>query len=103
MRAQGAYFEGDRGVTSLPYVQPFLYHIFSSINVSISHITWLDTFWTDLAYMHWFISEISVSVPLVYASVFMPVPYCFDYSTLGLPRVGPVQGQAVRMGWLNPA
>ena len=32
---------------SLTYVQCFLYHI-SSINVSIFHITWLDTFWADL-------------------------------------------------------
>ena len=33
---------------SLSYVQCFLYLISSSINVSIFHSTWLDTFWTDL-------------------------------------------------------
>ena len=33
---------------SLPYVQCFLYLDSSSINVSIFHITWLDTFWTAL-------------------------------------------------------
>ena len=33
---------------SLSYVQCFLYLISSSIDVSIFHITWLDTFWTDL-------------------------------------------------------
>ena len=33
---------------SLSYVQCFLYLVSSSINVSIFHITWLDTFWTDL-------------------------------------------------------
>ena len=35
---------------SLSYVQCFLYLESSSINVSIFHITWLDTFWTDLIY-----------------------------------------------------
>ena len=33
---------------SLSYVQCFLYLVYSSINVSIFHSTWLDTFWTDL-------------------------------------------------------
>ena len=33
---------------SLSYVQCFLYLVSSSIKVSIVHITWLDTFWTDL-------------------------------------------------------
>ena len=33
---------------SLSYVQCFLYLVSSSTNVSIIHITWLDTFWTDL-------------------------------------------------------
>ena len=36
---------------SLSYVQCFLYLVFSSINVSIFHITWLDTFWTDFVYL----------------------------------------------------
>ena len=36
-------------IMSLPYVQCFLYLV-SSINVSIFHITRLDTFWTDLIY-----------------------------------------------------
>ena len=31
---------------SLSYVQSFLYLVSSSINVSILHITWLDTLWT---------------------------------------------------------
>ena len=35
---------------SLFYVQCFLYLTSSSINVSIFHITCLDTFWTDLIY-----------------------------------------------------
>ena len=35
---------------SLPYVQCFLYLVSSSINVSIFHITWLGTSWTDLVY-----------------------------------------------------
>ena len=33
---------------SLFYVQFFLYLVSFSISVSIFHITWLDTFWTDL-------------------------------------------------------
>ena len=44
LRSQDAYFEGD---ASLSYVQCFLYLVSSSINVFVSHITWLDTFWTD--------------------------------------------------------
>ena len=35
---------------SLSFVQCFLYLVSSSINVSVFHITWLDTFWTDLVY-----------------------------------------------------
>ena len=35
---------------SLSCVQCFLYLVFSSVNVSTFHITWLDTFWTDLIY-----------------------------------------------------
>ena len=31
---------------SLSYVQCFLYLVYSSINVSVFHNTWLDTFWT---------------------------------------------------------
>ena len=48
VRSQGAYLEGDWGMTVLCTV--FL--LSSSINVSIFHITWLDTFWTDLIYTH---------------------------------------------------
>ena len=33
---------------SLSYVKCFLYLVSFSINVSIFHITWLDSFWTDL-------------------------------------------------------
>ena len=33
---------------SLSYVQCFLYLVSSSINVSIFHVTWLNTFWTDV-------------------------------------------------------
>ena len=32
---------------SMSYVQCLLYLVSSSINVSIFHSTWLDTFWTD--------------------------------------------------------
>ena len=33
---------------SLSYVQCFLYLVSSSMNVFIFHVTWLDTFWTNL-------------------------------------------------------
>ena len=33
---------------SLSYVRCFLYLVSSSVNVSIFHSAWLDTFWTDL-------------------------------------------------------
>ena len=36
--------------SSLSSVQCFLYLVFSAVNVSIFHSTWLDTFWTDLVY-----------------------------------------------------
>ena len=36
---------------SLSCVQCFLYLVSSLINVSVFHITWLDTFWTNLIYM----------------------------------------------------
>ena len=45
VRSQGAYFEGDWGIIVL-YTM-FLVPVFSLINVSIFHITCLDTFWTD--------------------------------------------------------
>ena len=35
---------------SLSCVQCFLYLVSSSVNVSVSHSTWLDTFWTDLVW-----------------------------------------------------
>ena len=47
VRSQGAYFEGDWGIIVLCR----MLLVSSSINVSIFHITWLDTFWTDLIYV----------------------------------------------------
>ena len=46
VRSQGAYFEGDWGVIVLCT----LFLVSSSINVSIFHTTWLDTFWTGLVF-----------------------------------------------------
>ena len=43
MRTQGAYFEGDRGVIVLRTM-----FLVSSVNASIFHVIWLDTFWRDL-------------------------------------------------------
>ena len=45
----GACFEGDWGVIVLCTM--FLVFGSFSINVSIFHITWLDTFWTGLIYL----------------------------------------------------
>ena len=42
----GDYFEGAWGIITLWIMYP----LSSSINVSIFHITWLDTFWTDLLF-----------------------------------------------------
>ena len=46
VRSQGAYFEGDWGILVLCT----MFLVSSSINVSIFHITWLDTLWTAFAY-----------------------------------------------------
>ena len=54
VRSQGAYTLRGTEV-SLSYVQCFLYLLVSSsINVSIFHITWLDTFRTDLIFIYLF-------------------------------------------------
>ena len=45
VRSQGAYLKGTE--MSLSCVQCLLYLVSSSINVSIFHMTWLDTFWAD--------------------------------------------------------
>ena len=44
VRSQGACFEGAWGIIVLCT----MFLVSSSINISIFHITWLDTFWTDL-------------------------------------------------------
>ena len=48
---------------SLSYVQWFLYLVSSSVNVSIFHITWLDTFWQNL-YIKLYINIIYIYIPL---------------------------------------
>ena len=48
--SQGAYFEGDWGITVLCTM--FLVSCFF-FNVTIFHITWLDIFQTDLVYPAW--------------------------------------------------
>ena len=44
VRSQGAYFEGDWGVTVLCT----MFLVSSLINASTFHTAWLDTLWTDL-------------------------------------------------------
>ena len=46
VRSQGPTMKGTEA--SLSHVQCFLYLVSSSINFSIFHSMWLDTFWTDL-------------------------------------------------------
>ena len=48
VRSQDAYLEGDWDIIVL--CTCFLYLVSSSITMSIFHVTWLDTFWTDLIY-----------------------------------------------------
>ena len=45
VRSQGVYIEGDWGIIVLSKM--FLVLVSTSINTSVFHITWLDTFWTD--------------------------------------------------------
>ena len=52
VKSQSAYFKGDW--VSLSYVQCFLCLVYSSTNVSIFHITWLDTFCTDLIILEYY-------------------------------------------------
>ena len=52
---------------SLSYVQYFLYLASFSINVSIFHVTWLDTSWTDLIYGSWFLIHSATLCLLVVA------------------------------------
>ena len=44
VRSQGAYFERDLGVIDLCA----MFLVSCSINVSIFHSTWLNSFWTDI-------------------------------------------------------
>ena len=69
-RSQGAYFEGDWGVTVLCT----MFLVSSSRNVSIFHITWLRTFWTDLVCTNLFTS---FSLPRITLSIFS---FIFDSS-----------------------
>ena len=60
VRSQGAYFEGDGGVIVLCT----MFLVSSSTNVSIFHITWLDTFWTDLVCTPVFIAALFIIVKI---------------------------------------
>ena len=53
VRSQGAYFEGDWGIIVLCT----MFLVSSSINVSILHSPWPDTFWTDLVYYIFWVYE----------------------------------------------
>ena len=45
MRSHSAYFDRDGGIIVLGT----MFLVYSSINVSTFHSTWLDTFWTELS------------------------------------------------------
>ena len=49
VRSQGAYCEGNWGII-VPHTVFLVSCYFFSINVSIFHVTWLDTFWTYFIY-----------------------------------------------------
>ena len=67
VRSQGAYFEGDWGVIVLCT----MFLVSSSINVSIFHITWMDTFWIGLVCFHLFVSS-SMSYNLLSTGLLPP-------------------------------
>ena len=67
VRSQGAYFEATEASSSC--VQCFLYLVSSSINVSIFHITSMDTFQTDLIY-HEILWECSIERIQIYLQRF---------------------------------
>ena len=54
VRSQGAYFEGTK--VSLSYVQCFFYLVSFSVNVSVFHSAWVDSFWIDLLFTLMFIA-----------------------------------------------
>ena len=49
VRSHSAYFEGDWSVIVLCT----MFFVSSSINISIFHITWLDTYWIDYIYIYY--------------------------------------------------
>ena len=60
---------GPKGPTlkeSLSYVQCFLYLVSSSVNVSIFHTTWLDTFWIYLVFFTRKLSRIYLLLAWLY-------------------------------------
>ena len=64
---------------SLSYVQCFLYLVSSSINVSIFHITWLDTFWIHYIYIQ---GEAKGNLQLwVCETVYCIINYCIIFHT----------------------
>ena len=49
--------------SSLSYVQCFLNLVSSSVNVSVLHITWLNTIWTDIwifIYVMWVLGMVAL-------------------------------------------
>ena len=66
VKSQGAYFEGNWCIIVLCTM--FLVSVSSSINISIFHITCLDTFWTDfvceMTYRGCYISLLSLLLSL---------------------------------------
>ena len=81
VRSQGAYFEGDWGIIILCT----MFLVSSSVNVSIFHSAWLDTFWnTSYVYLHnflwglklvrvqWYYSWVNTSLLSAFPSCLIP-------------------------------
>ena len=70
---------------SSSYVQCFLHLVSSSMNVSIFHSTWLDTFGTDLVLMLWSIlyACLSVKSSISNQKYYFVFYFHFPYRTLG--------------------
>ena len=66
---------------SLSYVHCFLYLVSSSINVSIFHITWLDTYWTVLIYIRLCVCiYIYTCTQTIYTFIYIYILYIYkDY------------------------
>ena len=81
VRSRGAYLEGDWGIIVLCTV--FL--VSSSINVSIFHIMWLDTVWTDLVCRECCLLNINDYCGRACLFYFLMLYFCQNYNIIECP------------------